>query len=75
MSDESMETALTNLEPPKTPARGDGLLLHHVLCVSGAEPRPPARERLEQAVGRELAGLLVTALTPSVQGLRGSSSP
>jgi hypothetical protein len=70
-----MDAALMNLEPPRTPARGDELLLHHVLAVSGTEPRPPARERLEQAVGSELAGLLVAALTPSPQGLRGSSSP
>jgi hypothetical protein len=55
-------------------ARGDALLLHHCLGIGG-EPRPPARERLERALGDDLARLLVGALAPRVQGLRGSSSP
>jgi hypothetical protein len=58
----------------RTPSRGDALLLHHCLTVAAPE-RPPARERLEQALGGELATLLVGALVPRVQGLRGSSSP
>jgi hypothetical protein len=66
--------AETRLEPPMptTPSRGDALLLHHVLAVGGAEQRVPARRRLADALGSELAELLVGALQ---ERRAGSSSP
>jgi hypothetical protein len=57
-----------------TPSRGEALLLHHCLSVA-PEERAPVRERLEQALGGELSRLLVGALAPRVQGVRGCSSP
>jgi hypothetical protein len=71
-----MDAAL-NLQPHRSHARGDGLLIHHCVAIGGLDngARLPARARLEQALGSELAQLLVGALTPGVQGLRGSSSP
>jgi hypothetical protein len=48
---------------PRTGGRGPELLLAH--CLALAEPeghRPPAYWRLEQAVGGDLARLLVIAL-------------
>jgi hypothetical protein len=70
-----MEAAL-NIQPNRTHPRGAELLLHHCEWVAGDEqPRVPARVRLEAALGGELAELLVGALTPGAQGLRGSSSP
>jgi hypothetical protein len=71
-----MEAAM-NLQPHRSHARGDELLIHHCVAISGLgeDVRPPARARLELALGSELAELLVGALTPTVQGLRGSSSP
>jgi hypothetical protein len=57
--------------PPHT-SRGAGLLLIH--CAAVVDDRQPAYARLEEAIGRELARLLVFALTGR-QGRRGSSSP
>jgi hypothetical protein len=75
MSVSSMEAAM-NLQPHRSPARGSDLLLHHCGVVGGDDaPRVPARIRLREALGGELADLLVGALTPGVQGLRVSSSP
>jgi hypothetical protein len=54
------------------PQRGASLLLVH--CAAVNDERPSAYTRLEQAVGGELARLLVSALA-APQGLRGSSSP
>ena len=65
--------AKPTVEPPmpaSAPARGDALLLHHVLAVGGREERPPARERLAERLGSEFAELLVGALQA-----RGCSSP
>ena len=60
----------------RTQTRGSDLLIHHCLTIGGpAAPRLPARERLELAIGDELARLLVAALVPAAQGSRGSSSP
>ena len=71
MVNRTMEAAV-NFEPQTD--RTD-LLLHHCLTLGGSdEPRLPARMRLEQALGGELAQLLVAALVPG-QGRRGSSSP
>jgi hypothetical protein len=53
-------------------SRGAGLLLIH--CAAVVEDRQPAYARLEQALGGELARLLVFALAGR-QGRRGSSSP
>ena len=70
-----MEAAM-KLQPHSARARGADLLIHHCASIGGAEvSRVPARVRLEQALGSELATLLVGALLPAVQGLRGSSSP
>jgi len=52
--------------------RGVDLLLVHCTAVTGE--RPKAYTRLEQAVGGELARLLVFALA-GPQRTRGSSSP
>jgi hypothetical protein len=73
MSSGRMEAAVELSLEPRTPSRGDALLLHH--CRTFARDRAPARERLEQALGPELSRLLVGALVPRVQGFRGSSSP
>ena len=54
------------------PHRGAGLLLSRCAALSGE--RPSAYQRLEHAIGDELARLLVFALSGS-QGRRGSSSP
>jgi hypothetical protein len=68
--------AATNLQPQRAHARGADLLIHHCVAIGGADTgRLPARARLEQALGSELATLLVGALSPAVQDLRGSSSP
>ena len=70
-----METAM-HLQPHHATVRGDALLIHHCVAIGGTgEQRPAARVRLEQALGSEFAELLVGALVPGVQGLRGSSSP
>jgi hypothetical protein len=59
-----------NLQPHQP--RGAGLLLVH--CAAVDDDRPSASARLEQALGGELARLLVHALV-GAQGRRGSSSP
>ncbi len=43
-------------------ADATALLLRHCLSVGTAEHRVPARERLDRAVGPELARRLVTSL-------------
>jgi hypothetical protein len=46
-----------------TGGRGYELLLEHCASLTRAPaPRPPARQRLEEALGGELARLLVAAL-------------
>jgi hypothetical protein len=42
---------------------GTSRLLRHCLGPDRQEPRVPARERLDAAIGRDLARLLVTSLT------------
>jgi hypothetical protein len=59
-----------NVQPH--PSRGAGLLLVH--CAAVSDDRTPAYARLEQALGGDLARLLVFALV-GPQGRRGSSSP
>lgn len=44
-------------------ADATALLLRHCLSIGCAKNRVPARERLDQAVGPELAQRLVTSLT------------
>ncbi len=47
------------------------LLLRHCLAFGeGAQHRPPARERLEEALGPELARRLVLSLAPSYRTRR-----
>jgi hypothetical protein len=53
-------------------SRGAELLLVH--CAELPEERPPAYVRLQDALGRELARFLVSALARR-QGRRASSSP
>jgi hypothetical protein len=76
MTESSMETAL-NPQLRRTRTRGADLLLLHCATIGNCddEPRRPARDRLDAAVGTEFAQLLVGALTPGLQALRGSSSP
>ena len=59
-----------NVQPHTS--RGAALLLVH--CAAVSENRPSAYARLEQALGGELARLLVFALAGR-HGRRGSSSP
>jgi hypothetical protein len=54
------------------PPRGEALLLVH--CAAEFGERPPAYARLVDAVGGELARLLLFALS-GAHGRRGSSSP
>ncbi|HEY0415578.1 MAG TPA: hypothetical protein VGC78_04260 [Gaiellaceae bacterium] len=54
------------------PERGDALLLVHCAAVPGE--RPSAYTRLVDALGGDLARLLLFALSGS-HGRRGSSSP
>jgi hypothetical protein len=58
--------------PPGDGERGPRLLLVH--CAALDVRRPNASERLEAAIGKELARLLVYALAGR-QGRLGSSSP
>jgi hypothetical protein len=76
MYEPSMETAL-NPQLRRTRTRGADLLLLHCATIGNCveEPRLPARERLDAAVGAEFAELLVGALTPGLQNVRRSSSP
>ena len=55
------------------PMRGAALLLVH--CSAVADERESAYTRLEHKLGRELARLLVVALSGAQTGRRGSSSP
>jgi hypothetical protein len=57
---------------PSDGERGHRLLLVH--CAALDVRRPSALSRLEAAIGKELARLLVYALVGR-QGRRGSSSP
>jgi len=66
-----MEAALHLRQAP----RGSALLLAHCESVGRLDDeRLPVSVRLEQALGSELAWLLLFALARD-QGLRGSSSP
>jgi hypothetical protein len=47
---------------PAAKTAGDGLLLRHCLSLGTAENRVPARRRLDEAIGPELAHRLVAAL-------------
>jgi hypothetical protein len=48
---------------PLNEGRGDSLLLTHCTALTRwSDPRPPAYFRLEEAVGGELARLLLVAL-------------
>jgi hypothetical protein len=42
---------------------GTSRLLRHCLAPDPPKPRVPARERLNEAIGRDLARLLVRSLT------------
>jgi len=48
---------------PREPKAGTGLLLRHCMSLGTAEHRVPARTRLDEAIGAELAHRLVTSLT------------
>ena len=55
--------AMSDALAPPASGRGVDLLLAHCAALTRlGEPRPPAVERLEEAVGRDLARLLVAAL-------------
>jgi hypothetical protein len=45
------------------PLPGHTLLVEHCLALGFSQSRPPARDRLEQALGRDLTRRLVFALT------------
>lgn len=49
--------------PPARPADRTGLLLRHCLSLGTAENRVPARVRLAEAIGPDLARRLVASLT------------
>jgi hypothetical protein len=54
-----VNTALT----PRAQQAGTTLLLRHCLSLGTAEQRVPARRRLDEAVGPDLARRLVNSLT------------
>lgn len=56
------------IDPPRTQR------LARLLLVPALPPQPSPRERVEDVLGRELAGFLISALSGS-QGRFGSSSP
>jgi len=60
------------LEAPPDPPRSHRLA--RLLLVPALPPLPSPRERVEDILGRELAGFLISALSES-QGRFGSSSP
>ena len=63
---EHVETAVTT---PLPALDAPDLLLRHCLALGEApEPREPARIRLEEALGPELATRLLSALTPHPRG-------
>jgi hypothetical protein len=57
---DNVEIAVTQ----KPADRAPDLLLRHCLALGETEPREPARIRLEEMLGPELASRLLTALTP-----------
>ena len=58
---ENVEIAVTQ----KPVERAPDLLLRHCLALGGtSEPKEPARIRLEEMLGPELASRLLSALTP-----------
>jgi hypothetical protein len=60
---------MTDVPTPRNRGRGQALLLAHCRVLGEPERfRPPAFRRLEQAVGDDLARLLVTALSGRHQG-------
>jgi len=54
---------MTNSAAPRTGVRGTALLLRHCEALTSDESRS-GYARLEEAVGRELARMLVAALAP-----------
>lgn len=56
---ENMDATLTLREREACTSR----LLRHCLALGEKESRAPARERLDAAIGRDLARLLVKSLT------------
>ena len=60
---DTQSTMIAAAEPHDL-TRGAGLILQHCAALSRFEPlRPPARERLERAVGDDLTRRLLVALT------------
>ena len=57
----NVEAAINHSQPQHAP---DLLLRHCFALAATAEPRPPARIRLEEALGPELAQRLLSALSP-----------
>ena len=53
------------LAQPNGPSRGAGLLLAHCALLDARGERPAAGERLRELLGRDLANMLVSALTPT----------
>ena len=53
---------------PSTGKRGSALLLRHCRSLTEVE-RPSAYDRLEEAVGEDLARMLVSALAPRREAL------
>jgi hypothetical protein len=65
-ADERSEMEAAVDKPQHT--RGAALLIHHCMEVGRYdETRAPATERLEQAVGSEMAQLLLAALVPPLR--------
>jgi hypothetical protein len=65
---DTLQDAVSPIGPPRTEH------LARLVLVPGLPPLPSPRERVEDALGRELAGFLISALSGS-HGRLGSSSP
>lgn len=58
-----MKRNVDTIITPRANQAGTRLLLRHCLSVGEAEYRVPARVRLDEAIGPELARRLITSLT------------
>jgi hypothetical protein len=72
-----MSSIDTGTRPGSSHAVGSRRLLHDLAVVGLAhqEPRRPARERLEEALGADLARVLVRSLTETPPTVHDAPSP
>lgn len=58
-----MKMIMNTIVTPNVKRDGTSLLLRHCLSLGTAQHRVPARDRLDEAIGPELARRLVASLT------------